>query len=171
MEIDHSTGEVKQCVKSDAVESDKKCVKKNDKETGNKGTEYTDKDLERVTRKCLIIENGVGTKKMRLDKISSEVKMLSHKKSALDTKIADAEKEYRVLDCKGVELNSADFRQKCFLLCNIAETINERCKINKQLADYSLETSRLNKEMYECERAYKTNVYLKEKIMIFFKKN
>ena len=168
--VDDSTGEVKQCVKSHAVKSDNNFVKKNDKETVSKGTIYTVKDLERVTRKCVIIENGVGMKKMRLDKISGEVKMLIHKKSVFDEKIETAEKEYRELDSKGIELSSADFRQKCYLLCKIAEMINERCTFKKQLADYNLETSRVNKEMYECENAYKTNVYLKEKIMKFLKK-
>ena len=109
-------------------------------------------------------------KKMRLDKIGSEVKMLIHKKSVFDEKIEGAEKEYRELDRKGIELSSTDFRQKCYLLCKIAEMINERCTLKKQLADYNLETSRVNKEMYECENTYKTNIYLKEKIMKFLNK-
>ena len=55
-------------------------------------------------------------------------------------------------------------------MCKIVEMINERCSMKKQLADYNLETSRINKEMYECENMYKTNIYLKEKIMKFLKK-
>ena len=42
--------------------------------------------------------------------------------------------------------------------------------MKKQLADYNLETSRINKEMYECENTYKTNVYLKDKIMKYLNK-
>ena len=168
--VDGSTGEVKQCLKNDDGKSDKNFVKKNNKETLNKGTEYTAKDLERVTRKCVVIENAVGMKTMRLDKIGGEVKMLIHKKSALDLKIEGAEKEYRELDQKGIELSSKDFRQKCYWSCKIAEMINERCTMKKQLADYNLETSKVNKEMYECENSYKTNIYLKEKIMKFLNK-
>ena len=155
---DGSTGEVKQG------------VKKYGQKNVNKGTQYTAKDLERVTRTCVIIENAVGMKKMRLDNISSEVKMLIHKKTVFDEKIEAAEKEYRELDGKGIELSSADFRQKCYLVCKIAEMINERCTMKKQLADYNLQTSRINKEMYQCENTYKTNIYLKEKIMKFLNK-
>ena len=168
--VDGSTGEVKQCVKKDDGNSDTKLVKKNNEESVNKGTEYTAKDLERVTRKCVVIENAVGMKTMRLDKIGGEVKMLIYKKSVLDEKIEGAEKEYRELDRKGIELSSKDFREKCYLSCKIAEMINERCTMKKQLADYNLETSRVNKEMYQCENSYKTNIYLKEKIMKFLNK-
>ena len=42
--------------------------------------------------------------------------------------------------------------------------------MKKQLAVYNLETSRINKEMYECENMYKTSVYLKDKIMKFLNK-
>ena len=170
MIVEGSTGEVKQIVKSNVTDSDKHSANKDDRKNVKKGTEYTAKDLEQVTRKCVIIENAVGMKKMRLDKIGSEVKMLIHKKSVFDEKIEGAEKEYRELDRKGIELSSTDFRQKCYSLCKIAEMINERCTLKKQLADYNLETSRVNKEMYECENTYKTNIYLKEKIMKFLNK-
>lgn len=155
---DSSSGKVKQSVMKD--------VKKN----AIKGTAYTSKDLERVTRKCVMIENGVGMKKIRLEKIGSETKTLIQRKSIFDNKIEAAEKEYRELDSKGIDLTSVDFRQKCYLMCKIAEMINERCSMKKQLADYNLETSRINKEMYECENMYKTNIYLKEKIMKFLNK-
>ena len=168
--VDGSSGEVKQCVKINGEKSAKNFVKKDDKDTVDKGSAYTPKELERVTRKCVIIENAVGMKTVRLDKIGSEAKMLIHKKSVLDEKIEGAEKEYRELDCKGIELSSKDFRQKCYLSCKIAEMINERCAMKKQLADYNLETSRINKEMYECENTYKTNVYLKDKIMKYLNK-
>ena len=153
-----STGEAKQSMMKD------------DNRNANKGTAYTAKDLERVTRTCVMIENAVGIKKIRLDTIGSETKTLIYKKSVFDDKIEAAEKEYRDLDSKGIDLSSVDFRQKCFLMCKIAEMINERCSIKKQLADYNLETSRINKEIYECENMYKTNIYLKEKIMKFLKK-
>ena len=168
--VDGSSGEVKQCVKSDGSGSDKSSRNKDEEKSANTGTGYTAKDLERVTRKCVMIENAVGMKKMRLDKIGSDVKMLIHKKRVFDEKIESCEKEYMALDSKGIELNSTDFRQKCYLLCKIAEMINERCDLKKQLADYNRETSKLNKEMYECENGYKTNIYLKEKIKKFFNK-
>ena len=79
----------------------------------------------------------------------------------LDEKIEGAEKEYKELDCKGIELSSKDFRQKCYLSCKIAEMINERCAMKKQLADYNLETSRINKDMYECEKYVQNKCLLK----------
>ena len=141
---------------------------KNDIEGSKK---YTDKDLERVTRICVMIENVVGMKKIRLEEIGADVKKLYVRRDLLDEKIEKAEVEYRAIDSKGIDLSSKEFREKCYLLCKIGEMINERCSVKKKLADYTVETAKVNRAMYESENTYKTNIYLKEKIIKFLKQH
>ena len=162
--VDESTGELKQCVTSGGTE---KAFKE---KTGEKGKVYTAKDLECVTRTCMVIENAVGIKTVCLDDIGKSVKKLMCRKYDLDEKIEKAEKEYMEIDRKGIDLISAEFRQKCYLLHRIAEMINERCMVKKQMADYTVETARVKREMFQCENTYKTNIFLKEKIMKFLNK-
>lgn len=166
--VDESTGELKQCVKADSTgKSSKEDIHK---DIGEKGKKYTAKDLENVTRMCVLIENSVGMKTIRLEDIGVDVKKLIQRKGILDEKIEKSEKEYRAIDKKGIDLSSEEFRQKCYLLHRIGEMINERCSIKKKMADYTVETSRVKRELYQCEGRYKTNIYLKEKIMKFLSK-
>ena len=67
-------------MKINGEKSAKNFVKKDDKDTVDKGSAYTPKELERVTRKCVIIENAVGMKTVHLDKIGSEVKDVDSQK-------------------------------------------------------------------------------------------
>ena len=113
--VDESTGEFKQCVTSGSTE---KALKE---KTGGKVKVYTAKYLECVTRTCMAIENAVGIKTVCLEDIGKDVKKLMCRKNDLDEKIEKAEKEYMEIDRKGIDLSSAEFILKYYLLHRIAK--------------------------------------------------
>ena len=140
------------------------------KENTKEGKKYTAKDLERVTRTCIVLECDVGKKQSRLNKVHNSETELNEKKDVLDKKIEKAQKEHSVIDQKGKNISSKDFREKCYLQYKIGELITERVDVKRQLADIVKETKKLERQLDECEDKHKTNIDLKDKIVKSFSK-
>ena len=129
---------------------------------------YISKDLNMATKMGIIIETAIGIKKERVEKINNIVEGLSKRKSKLDNDIETHKTHYTCIKNNDTGHGSDELRLKCYLSYSIANMIDERSNINKQIFNFKIEIKRLNHEIIEHEKMYRKSVYKKEKIVKYF---
>ena len=104
-------------------------------------------------------------KKLRVEKVHDLVEGLLKIKTELDREIEKYETDYKFISSKDTGLTLDEFRQKCFVSYITANMIHDSSYIKNEIVNFKSEANRLNLEIIEHEKLYKTIVYKKENIL------
>ena len=116
-------------------------------------------------KNCAYYQSSVGAKKARFREIGQEKLKLSTEREKLNADQRDLCGKIAVMDKKSPNFDSNEFREVSYLKFELSQKIKEMESVNKKMAQLTIESDRVKRQIYDGVRMYKSFVYKRDELL------
>ena len=116
-------------------------------------------------KNCAYYQSSVGAKEARFREIGQEKLKLSTEKEKLNADQRDLCGKIAVMDKKSPNFDSNEFREVSYLKFELSQKIKEMESVNKKMAQLTIESDRVKRQIYDGVSMYKSFVYKRDELL------
>ena len=116
-------------------------------------------------KNCAYYQSCVGANEGRFREIGQEKQKLSKEKETLYGEQHELCEKIAVLEEKSPDFDMEAFREVSFLKHGLSKKIKDMEMVNKKMAQLTLESDRVKKQIYEGARMYKSFIYKRDELL------